>query len=149
MGKRDIAVRPIHRIGSIFGDDFFDTFFESPWESSLTRRKSLTRGGYPVNIRDEDETRIIEMAIPGFSKSDINIDVSENQLTISTDSVKDAEENDGNYLVREFSRSRMTQSFSIPETDPSSIEASYESGILTLRVPILTKRETITRVKVT
>jgi HSP20 family protein len=93
-----------------------------------------------VNISDTNDNFIVEMAIPGLKKSDFNINVEDDVLTISAEiNEEHKEEVARNYSRREFGYSSFKRTFSLPESvETEKITAQYNDGILNLTLP---KRE--------
>lgn len=89
----------------------------------------------PANISENEEDYRIEISAPGFEKSDFQIELDEDLLTISLD--KESEEKDSAYVMREFNFNRFKRSFRVSEKiDKGSIEATYKNGILEVILPI-------------
>ena len=94
-----------------------------------------------VNIKETDTNFGIELAAPGKTKEDFNIEIDHNVLTISSEEKTEKEENDnqGKYTRREFSYSSFRRAFTLPESvNAESINATYENGVLHVTLP---KRE--------
>ncbi len=93
-----------------------------------------------VNVKEEEDAFLLEMAVPGRKKEDFKIEVDKHVLTVSTeqehkDEVKDE---DGKYTRREFHYSSFSRSFTLPETvKGDAIEARYDNGVLFLTIPKL------------
>jgi len=89
-----------------------------------------------VNIKENEASFNLELAIPGFKKSDFNIEVDDAILTISSEVVSKDESLDDSYTRKEFLVSSFKRAFTLPETiDESNIKANYEAGILSLSLP--------------
>lgn len=94
------------------------------------------RGFTPIsNIIEKNDAFLVEMAIPGFDKKDIVIDLEDNVLKIS--SKKEFSFDEGDQVLRnEFKRGEFERSFELPETvDSEKIEAKYKNGVLSLNIP--------------
>lgn len=94
-----------------------------------------------VNIKETDTNFGIELAAPGKTKEDFNIEIDHNVLTISSEEKTEKEEKDnqGKYTRREFSYSSFRRAFTLPESvNADSINATYENGVLHVTLP---KRE--------
>lgn len=94
-----------------------------------------------VNIKETDTNFGIELAAPGKTKEDFNIEIDHNVLTISSEEKTEKEENDnqGKYTRKEFSYSSFRRAFTLPESvNADSINATYENGVLHVTLP---KRE--------
>lgn len=92
-----------------------------------------------VNMREEADKHILEVAVPGISKEDINIQVDKNILTISAESKMEKDEStdtdDKKYIRREFNYSKFERTFHVPETaNLESISANYDAGVLTVTI---------------
>lgn len=66
-----------------------------------------------VNIKDNTRSYDLEMAVPGFKKSDLKVEVNEGVLSISSEKEKETEEERNGYTCREFN------------TTPSSAPSAY------------------------
>jgi len=88
-----------------------------------------------VNIREANDSFIIELAAPGFEKENFDIDLDNNILTISTIKKEETEKVIKNYTKKEFDYSEFKRSFTLPETaDFEKIDAKYEKGILVVTI---------------
>ncbi len=115
-------------------DEVFNREFPSVFTSNFNTGISLPM----VNIRETADAYFVEMAVPGLKKSDFQIDIDNQVLSISTDMEQEQEENteDGTYTRREFGYSSFKRSFTLPETvDEGKIEAKYNEGILSVHLP--------------
>ena len=87
----------------------------------------------------ETETSfIIELAVPGLTKENFDIQIENHLLTIKAEKVKEESENQtkNQYTRQEFDFSTFKRSFRIGKTiDTERIEARYEHGILRLELP--------------
>lgn len=92
----------------------------------------------PANILRGNHDIKIEVSLPGFSRSDIQVDIQDNHVNIkaSRDEHKDKNE-DYRYLLSEFGRSlTVVKSWLIPATiNLSQVDAQYDAGILTITLP--------------
>jgi HSP20 family protein len=91
-----------------------------------------------VNIRENTENFVVEMAAPGMNKKDFRIELDGNNLTITSERTHEAEQKeDERYTRREFSYQSFQRSFTLPKdvVDVEQIEAKYENGVLNLVIP--------------
>ncbi len=87
-----------------------------------------------VNIIEDNDNYMIELAAPGFQKNDFSIELEDEVLTISLDIEIDAK--NINYTRREFNYNSFKRAFNLPESANSSkIVANYESGVLKVNIP--------------
>ena len=112
-------------------DDFFGDDFLSP--------KSEIKTGInmpAINIKEDNENYMIEVAAPGLEKKDFDIQVDNDVLNISSSTEEKKEEKDGKWIRREFGYSQFKRSFSLPESvDTEKIKANHSNGILVINIP--------------
>ncbi len=90
-----------------------------------------------VNIIEENDAFLIELAAPGMAKENFDIQVEKNHLVVKSEK-KDAEvtQEGRNYRRREFSYHAFSRSFTIPETiDREKIDGTYVDGVLRITLP--------------
>jgi len=106
-------------------------------ERNFLGRVDENSGDIPaVNIKEENDKFILEMAAPGMNKDDFKINLDNYQLTISSEQKKEKKEKEDNYTRREFVYSSFSRSFTLPKTiDIDKIKADYKNGILSLTLP--------------
>lgn len=117
-------------------DGFFnDIFNELPATFGKTFREDVL-GFPPVNIVENTTAYQLEVAIPGLEKSDFNIKLDSNILTISADQKQATKSETEKVIRKEFSNKAFKRSFTLDEKiEATSIEAKYENGILKLTLP--------------
>jgi HSP20 family protein len=90
----------------------------------------------PVNIRENENSFMVELMAPGMRKEDFNIELENDLLTISSEIKQENNEENGKYTKREFTFSSFRRSFTLPETvKEDDINASYQDGILKITLP--------------
>ncbi len=78
---------------------------------------------------------VLELAVPGLSSRDIDIDVEGRQLTIRAELPK-AESEGRRYWLRSMPRGAFSRNFRLPASvDTESIGAQVQAGLLTLTIP--------------
>ena len=120
----------------------FDDMFKTDWMDNGNNGLSRIGTSVPaVNIAESDDAFTLEVAAPGMTKKDFNLELDNGVLTISSEVKKEDEqkENGGRFTRREFSYTSFKRAFSLPETvDPEKISAKYNEGVLVIELP---KRE--------
>lgn len=133
MNKYKRANSPLPSIVRMIDNLFND-------EAINHNRQGLTvwNGSMPaVNVKETDDQFELELAAPGKSKSDFNIEIDADILTISAEQkeVKE-EEAEGRFTRCEFRYNGFKRSFTLPESvDVAKIAANYVDGILSLVIP--------------
>jgi len=116
----------------------FDEFFK-PWDPWFNNggglwSKPLTMPS--VNITENKDDYKIAVAAPGLKKSDFNIDIEGNMLSVSCEKEEKKDEKDARHTRREYNYSSFSRSFTLPdEVMKEKIEAVYEDGVLNLTLP--------------
>jgi HSP20 family protein len=119
---------------------FFDDFLSKDLSDWGLLNNSSTNTTLPsVNILENKDAYLVEMAVPGMNKNDFHIELDNETLTISSE----RERTDGNlaenerYTRREYSYQSFQRSFRLSKkvVDESHIEAKYEDGILRILIP--------------
>jgi len=116
----------------------FDRFFDGELFDWNNRNFSNTNTTLPsVNIKEDQDKFTVEVAAPGFDKSDFKLELNHNSLTISSEKKVENETKEGEvFTKREFSYQSFTRSFTLPQiADGERIEAGYDNGILTVAIP--------------
>ena len=76
------------------------------------------------------------MAIPGLKKSDFDISLDNQILSISAETKTEEESDDKNYTRREFGYSSFKRTFKLPKSvETAKISANYSDGILKVILP--------------
>jgi HSP20 family protein len=105
--------------------------------SRMLESSFFTNAGMPaVNVKDNGKSFDLELAVPGYKKEDLKVNVVDGVLTISSEKKQESEEEKKGYTRREFSYRSFQRSFQLPEnTDGENVKATYVDGILKLSVP--------------
>ncbi len=110
---------------SIFNDQMMPTFY-----------RSAAGGCSNVNILDNEKDITIEITAPGFKKEHVNIDLNNDVLTVSAKVEEKNQEEEKNYIRREFCSREFSRSFSIPNyLDQEKVTASQDNGIISIVIP--------------
>lgn len=116
----------------------FDDMFRTDWLGGTTNVNSIGTSIPAVNIMETEDSFNVEVAAPGMSKEDFNIELDNDVLTISSEDKKEKEstDKDGRFTRKEFSYRNFKRAFSLPDSvDSSKIAASYNNGVLEIALP--------------
>lgn len=92
-----------------------------------------------VNVVENKDSYTLQMITPGLEKSDVNLSIDKNILTISADKKYEGEQK---FKLREFKYGVFKRSFKIPEkVDTNNISATLENGLLHISLAKKTKEE--------
>lgn len=91
----------------------------------------------PVNIKETENSFLVELMAPGMKKEDFNIELDNELLTISAEvRSENSTQEEGKFTRREFGYSSFRRSFTLPETvKEEDIKAMYQDGILRIDLP--------------
>ena len=114
--------------------------------------KGLVQTQPAVNIIKGKNEITIEMAIPGLTKDQIDINVKENKLQISAIQLdKETSEQvvEPSYSKREFNYAGFKRAFTLPETiNSETIGAKFENGLLIISLQKKEKVDTSRNIKI-
>tara|TARA_R110001606_G_scaffold399186_2_gene581391 strand:- start:7215 stop:7691 length:477 start_codon:yes stop_codon:yes gene_type:complete len=113
-------------------EDIFNRDLPSVFTSNFNTGITLPK----VNIKENGDAFMVEMAVPGLKKSDFHINLDNEILSISTETKEESEHKEENYTRREFGYSSFKRTFNLPESvNDEKINANYENGILSILLP--------------
>ena len=109
--------------------------YNSPVCNSYCNQNSYS-GNAEINIKEDADQFLIEIAAPGYVKENFVINVENDTLLVEAKTGNDEKSVSDNYLRKEFGVKSFRRYFGLPDTvDKSLIEASYENGILSIKIP--------------
>lgn len=119
----------------------FNDFFGNEWMESNTKSSPA------VNIQQNDNGFMVEVAAPGMTKEDCVVRLDDNNnLVISFEKKSETEDNkNGAYLRREFSYSQFQRTMILPDNiDKENISAEVKNGVLSVVIPTVDEVEKVT-----
>ncbi|MFG2989629.1 Hsp20/alpha crystallin family protein [Streptomyces sp. NPDC048257] len=91
----------------------------------------------PMDAYREGDTYVIAFDVPGVSAEAIDIDVERNQLTVKAERRPTAKTESVQMELSERPLGVFSRQIMLADTlDSENIEADYDAGVLTLRIPI-------------
>ncbi|MBQ2552611.1 MAG: Hsp20/alpha crystallin family protein [Treponema sp.] len=128
-------------------NDLFDGFDEDFFFPTLALNKAAANP--KVDVKEDKDAYTLEMDLPGKTDKDVEIELKDNVLTISseTKSAKEekkdeknemkAEKKDGTkWLIKERRYSKFSRSFTLPnDIDSEKISANVKDGVLVVTMP--------------
>ena len=121
-------------MGRTVFDQIFDQFFDEP--KNIVRRSTE---GYPLTdiYKSQDDEQVIEMALAGYSKSDIDVELADGVLTIK--SIKTVEDGD-NKVYRGIASRNFTRKFTLAD-DIVVKDGSLKDGMLSIELERIVPEE--------
>jgi HSP20 family protein len=119
--------------------NLFPDFFNDEWFPM----RALSSAAPAINVKENAKAFEIEIALPGMSKDDFRVHITDkDQLVISVEKKHENKEDEKStkYLRKEFSYTRFEQSLMLPENvDRDGITAKACHGILRIELPKIEK----------
>lgn len=130
---------------TIFGENLMDVFddFDRNFFRNFGNMDRALYGKHAQNmmktdVKETDEGYEVDIDLPGFKKDEIQLELNNGYLTISTQKAleKDEKNKKGRMLRQERYAGMMQRSFYVGEhITEEDVKASYESGVLHLVLP--------------
>ncbi len=117
-------------------DPFFDEPFGlvMPWRSSLAAERAPQ---IRVDVTESDGQYLVKAEVPGVRKEDLDVNINDNQVSISAEVKKEAETKEAGRTLRSERRYgwiRRSIWLDSP-VDQSKASARYHDGLLELTLP--------------
>ena len=134
----DQPIIPFWRQGWTEIDRVFDNFrkdFERTlWFPTMTI-PSFSVSSLSCDVVDEGDHYVITTEMPGVSKEDIKLNVSDNTIEISAEHKEEEEEKKKNFVRKERKSVSYNRTLPLPEkVDSSKATAKLNNGILTVEI---------------
>lgn len=121
-------------------DRFFDNFFSNDFFAPMNI--SGFGSGFKVDLKETENSYLIEADLPGVTKDAIDIDFNNNYLTITAKREDNVEDKSENFVRRERHYGEFKRSFYIDNVVEDQIDASFNNGVLKVTLPKSDKGKT-------
>ena len=113
-------------------DHMIDSIFNDGWnKASTTQPNSI-----PVDITENENAFTLSADFPGFDKKEINLQIEDDQLTLSANHKETKQTNKESYRIKERHAGTIKRSFMLPDNILSEkINAKFFNGSLTISLP--------------
>ncbi len=130
------TARREHDMERLF-EDFFDKRWLRPWSRDWPGFESiLEKKGPKVDVVDREHEIFVRAELPGMSKDDIDVSVSDDSLSIKGSSRKEEETEEGDYHRREISTSYVARTVPLPaRVRGDDAKATLRDGMLEVTIP--------------
>jgi len=118
-------------------DSLFDQFFEDFFDFDIALFDNLQpKSSFPkVNVVESDDAYEVDVAIAGFDKDDIKLELKDNDLFIQGSKQEDQHDENKRFLRREISSRAFKRVVRLPsKIDLDSIKAEYKNGIIKVMI---------------
>lgn len=154
-GGSSTAMRPYQQqtpqrrgfFSELWPDDWNDLFSMRMWPwPSLQQGQQQSPA---LNIYRKDNNLIVEAAMPGMKKEDINLHIDDNHLMLSGQFRQEEKEEKDHYYRSEIRRGSFHRNIPLPRgVDASQCKATYEDGMLKVTLPLKTEDPEAGRIKI-
>lgn len=125
--SRNWVGRPARDMFNWLWENPLPVFFEGNRECLWQPRIDVAEGEKEITVTAE---------LPGLSKDDVGITLTNNLLTINGEKKRETEDNKENYHLIERSFGAFCRTVALPtEVDTEKIEAVFKDGVLNVRIP--------------
>ena len=114
-------------------NDVFDDLFDNSWTTPSKANNNML-----CDIRETENTYEMNLALPGYKKEDISLELKDGYLKVSATSNKEKEEKDktGRIVRRERYSGNCSRSFYVGKGfTEEDIKARFDNGELRISVP--------------
>lgn len=90
-----------------------------------------------VDVRETPAAYILDMDLPGLTEKDVEINLKDRVLSISSKTEEKKEEKkDGEWLIKERRSSCFSRRFTLPQDiDAEKVTAEFKHGVLSVDIP--------------
>ena len=128
--------------------DLFENLFGNSQREEMSHRKYECAPS--TNIIENKDGFELHMAVPGFQKKDVKINLEKNVLTITSEKEAEKQTDDVRFTRREFVYGTFSRSFTLPDTiDVDNINADFKNGILKVTLPKMEEVKIRKEIKIT
>jgi HSP20 family protein len=113
-----------------------DRLFDEPYSRLFWGAGHNGDGIVPLDVTSTPDELIVRASLPGVRPEDVEITIEGGTLAISGSTAAETTDESPAYLVREIRRGSFSRTMTLPDgLEPDGAKASFELGILTLRIP--------------
>ena len=138
VGHYSATDRILNQFPALFNDNWFKNVF-----GDVEKAFDIPNAVYPYNVKTvknkkgEADKYIVEIALAGIGKNNIDVKVRQGHLNIDILKEEIEEDNNTSYVRKGISKRKGSFSFVLNEnTDPKKISSTYVDGLLQVTVPI-------------
>jgi len=112
-------------------------------ENNLDFLQEESEGQLTIDVFQTDDDIVIESTVAGVDPDNIDIDISNESVTIRGERRRSEEVAEENYLYQECYWGKFSRSIILPqEVDPEKAKADFKNGILRIKLPKIDKGKT-------
>lgn len=163
VARRDDFLRPLWSESPFtlmrrFSEDmdrFFGEFLSDSGRGAMASRSAQHRGAQhgqwvpPLQIFERDNKLIVRADLPGLNKDDLNVEVTDDTLTISGERRDECGDSGEDHWHGECRYGRFWRSIELPgEINPDDMHASFHNGVLEISLPMPSREQHSRRIEI-
>ena len=133
----------------VFGDVFADL-------GTAPRRRGGPGFGFPqaqwvppIEVLERDDKLVVRAELPGLSKDDMKVEVTDDVLTIAGERREEHEETREGFRHSEWRYGRFSRSVPLPEgVSPEDVRCTFQNGVLEVTMPAPQRVERSRRIEI-
>jgi HSP20 family protein len=119
------------------------------WDPTTPNGDLSGSSSLSIDLEDRGDELVLTGDLPGFEADDIDVRVKERTLHVAAEHDESTETEDSEYVRRERRRTAVSRSVPLPDAvDTEEITATYNNGVLTVRMPKTEPSDEGTRIDV-
>lgn len=117
-------------------DDLFENFGRGSWLSPITSQETAVDFVPRIDVVDDEKEVRVTAELPGMDEKDIEVELTDNLLTIKGEKKREEEEKRKGFYRLERSYGSFHREIPLAEgvIDTETPEASFKKGVLTVRL---------------
>ncbi len=117
-------------------DEFFGRRFRPWWPERRFGGDEMEFRTPAVDLFEEKDDIVVKAELPGMDKDSIEVNLTDNMLTIKGEKKKEDEVKEENYYRCERAYGSFVRNIELPKAvHADKVKASFKNGILVVRVP--------------
>ena len=114
----------------------FSTDFDRLFNTLFDRNATAQRWVPAMDLFEADDHFLLRADLPGLSDEHVNIEMRDGALTISGERKSEHEQRERGWYRLERQFGKFSRSLTLPDgIDPDAVEASFDHGVLEVRIP--------------
>jgi len=111
--------------------NMLDDFFTDPWLSG----RRVSHDSFRVDVQAGEKEYTVEAELPGVKKEEVQLEMSDGNLSITVQRDEKVDDKSKNYIHRERRYSSMSRTIYLGDATSEGIHAKLEGGVLHITVP--------------
>lgn len=112
-------------------DQLFDNFFNG----TAIARRDVGWGMPNMEVTNGEKDLVVTAELPGMKEDDVEIKISGDMLTLEGEKKEESEKKEGDTTYSERRYGKFSRAIRLPfEPEDQKVDASFENGVLTVRI---------------